>query len=183
MDLTTILIIGALLTIIATILTFIFIIPDKKRQGLRGFGRFLHDFFNVKFLIIEKILQFCYVLATTFCIIGGFFMLFWFQEQYTFGSMMAGVSGGGGYGDIEKVWMGYYGVLVMVLGPILLRFAYELLMLAIIAVKNIIQINNKLKDQNDDPKPAPKAAPIPPVVNAVSQAPAPTAENPDQNAF
>lgn len=38
----------------------------------------------------------------------------------------------------------------MILGPIFVRITYELFMLALIAVKNIIQINNKLKNQNDN---------------------------------
>ena len=35
------------------------------------------------------------------------------------------------------------------LGPIALRLTYELLMMAVLAVKNIISINNKLRNQNE----------------------------------
>ena len=132
-----------LAAIAAAVLAFIFIIPDKKRAKLNKFGKFLHDLCNFKFLIIEKILQFCYVLATAFVLIQGFFMLFAVEEHYNYSYYSD-------YSYTTTEWVGYYGLLVMVLGPIAVRLAYEVFMLALIAVKNIIQINNKLKNQNDD---------------------------------
>lgn len=127
-------IIGFIFALAAAILAFIFIVPDKKRAKLNKFGKFLHDLCNFKFLIIEKILQFCYVFATAYTLICGFFMLFCVETSYW------------GYSE----WYGGYGLLMMILGPIVVRLAYEVFMLALIAVKNIIQINNKLKNQNDD---------------------------------
>ena len=126
----------------AAVLAFIFIIPEKKRAKLNTIGKFLHDLFNFKFLVIEKILQFFYVLATAYSIILGFFMLFQVTENYHYSYY------GSSYYTTE--WVGYYGFLVMILGPIAIRIAYEIMMLAIIAIKNIIQINNKLKNQNED---------------------------------
>ena len=38
----------------------------------------------------------------------------------------------------------------MVVGPIVLRLIYELLMMVVLLVKNVIGINNKLKNQNGD---------------------------------
>ncbi|MBQ4082202.1 MAG: hypothetical protein IJC55_02790 [Clostridia bacterium] len=134
-------VLGVILAFIATILAFVFIIPEKKRARMNKFGKFLHDLLNFKFLIIEKIIQFCYVLATSFTLVGGFLMLFWFEERYSFSYY---------YTDVRKEWMGYYGLLVMILGPIVVRIVYELVMMAILAVKNIIQINNKIKNQNGD---------------------------------
>ena len=46
--------------------------------------------------------------------------------------------------------MGGKGILLMILGPIGVRVTYELLMMAVLAVKNIISINNKLSNQNGD---------------------------------
>ena len=46
--------------------------------------------------------------------------------------------------------MGGKGILLMILGPIGVRVTYELLMMAVLAVKNIISINNKLRNQNGD---------------------------------
>lgn len=127
----------SLLALAATVLAFIFIIPEKRLPKLNGFLKFLHDLFNFKFLIIEKILQFCYVLATASVISYGLITLFQFRERYSY------------YGSSYE-WTGYYGLIYLILGPIAVRLAYEVLMLAIIAIKNIIKINNKLKNQNED---------------------------------
>ncbi len=156
MGITTILILGFIFGLAATILSFIYIIPDKKRGGLNPFFRFLHDLFNFKFLIVEKILQFSYVLATSVTLIAGVFMLFWFEESWTYNSMANSFYGGGGY-EPQMVWRGYIGLLVILFGPIFIRLAYELLMMAIIAVKNLVQINNKIKNQNENTAPAPDA--------------------------
>lgn len=135
MSMAVISILGFIFALAAAILAFIFIVPDKKRAKLNKFGKFLHDLCNFKFLIIEKILQFCYVFATAFTLISGFFMLFQIETSYY---------------SYRTEWVGYRGLLMMILGPIFVRITYELFMLALIAVKNIIQINNKLKNQNDD---------------------------------
>ena len=37
----------------------------------------------------------------------------------------------------------------MVLGPIAVRLCYELLMMAVLLLKNVISINRKLKNQNE----------------------------------
>lgn len=127
--LATLMIIALLLAIAATVLAFIFIVPEKKRDKLGKFGKFLHDTCNFKYLIIEKILQALYIFATALTILIGFFMLF--------------CSDWNG-------WMGGKGILLMILGPIAVRLSYELVMLAVLAVKNIISINNKLRNQNGD---------------------------------
>lgn len=119
-------IIGA---IAVTILAAIFIMPGSKRASLNGFGKFLHDLCNFKFLIIEKILKFIYILATSFAILQGFFMLFSGYSSWY-----------GGYRSYAGT-----GILVMLLGPIAIRIVYEFLMMAILLVKNTIEINAKIK--------------------------------------
>lgn len=121
-------IIAILLAIIATVLAFIFIVPAKRREKMGKFGKFLHDACNFKFLIVEKILQALYIFFTALVILVGFFMLF-----------CSDWSG----------WMGGKGILLMILGPIAVRLSYELVMMAVLAVKNIISINNKLRNQNE----------------------------------
>ena len=56
--------IGIVATIVFTILAYKYIVPEKKRANLNKLGQFLNDVFNFKFLIVEKILQFLYVLST-----------------------------------------------------------------------------------------------------------------------
>lgn len=127
-------IVSILLAIVATVLAFVFIVPEKRRETLNAFGRFLHDTLNFKYLIIEKILQALYIFATAYTILAGFFMLFQSTPDYGFG-----------YGG---TWLGGYGILIMILGPIVIRLIYELLMMTVILVKNVISINTKLKNQN-----------------------------------
>ena len=43
------------------------------------------------------------------------------------------------------MWYGPYGILLAVLGPIVLRLTYEISMLGIILVKNVMEINKKIK--------------------------------------
>lgn len=155
----------------ATVLAFIFILPEKRRNTLPGIFRVLHDLFNFKFLIIEKILQAAYIFATAYAIIYGFIYIFaGFETSYLFGT----------------TWNGWMGFLYMIFGPIFIRVAYEGVLLIILLVKNVIQINNKLKNQNEETaasmfdlpqipkrKPAP-AAPVQPAPAAPYQ-PAPAA--------
>ena len=65
-----------ILAIAATVLAFIFIVPEKKREKLNAFGKFLHDTCNFKYLVVEKLLQALYIFLTAYFILQGFFMLF-----------------------------------------------------------------------------------------------------------
>ena len=121
--------IALVLAIAATILAFIFIVPAKRRDKMGKFGKFLHDTCNFKYLIVEKILQALYIFFTALVIFIGFFMLF--------------------CSDWSGSWMGGKGILIMILGPIAVRLSYELIMLAVLVVKNVIAINNKLRNQNE----------------------------------
>ena len=79
-------------------------------------------------------MQALYIFSTALVIMFGFFMLFYVEQGYD-----------GYYYSTPDRWYGGYGVLIMILGPIAIRFAYEILMMFILLIKNVIQINNKLK--------------------------------------
>ncbi len=133
-----ILILAAFFCVAAVILLYIFIIPHKKRDKLNSFGKFIHDTCNFKYLTIEKILKFLYVISTTFIIMLGFFMIFWVETTYYYNS---------GYKYAYSTyyeWRGYIGFVVLLVGPIFVRIIYEVTMMIIIAINNIIEINNKL---------------------------------------
>ena len=136
MSITTIIILGSLFSIAAAILSFIFIIPGKRK--LNPFFSFLRDLFNFKDLWLEKIFKFLYVLSTCFCVIGGFFMLFYVEETYHSYYLRSG-------GYWEKEWRGYYGLALLIFGPVVVRILYEFIMMAILAVKNIMQINQHVQ--------------------------------------
>ena len=129
--------IGIVATIFFTVLAYKHIIPEKKRAGLNKLGQFLHDVFNFKFLIIEKVLQFFYVLATIACVCLGLSMIFGFTA-YEWRDKI--------YSD----WYGIYGILAAIVGPIAIRLSYELIMMGLLLVKNVMQINKKLKSQVDE---------------------------------
>ena len=117
--------VAAVLAIAVTVLAFIFIVPEKRREKLNAFGKFLHDTSNFKYLLVEKILQVLYIFATAFTILLGFFSLF--RAEFLTGLGM------------------------MIVGPIAIRLVYEMFMMVILLLKNVIMINKKLKNQNDTP--------------------------------
>ena len=121
------LLLALVLAIVCTVLAFIYIVPEKRIKGMNRFMRALHDIVNFKYLIVEKILQALYIFVTCFVILCGFFMLFSTVDTW--------------YGTR---WMGGYGILLMIVGPILVRLFYELMMMLILLVKNVISINAKL---------------------------------------
>ena len=121
-------IVALILAVVATILAFVFIVPEKKRKELNAFGKFLHDTVNFKYLIVEKILQAIYIFLTAYIVLSGFFMLFRVEDTWR-----------------GSKWYGGEGLLTMILGPIIVRLSYEFVMMFILLVKNVIQINNKLK--------------------------------------
>lgn len=121
--------------IAATVLAFIFILSDKKKEKLNKFGKLIRNICNFKTLILEKILQALYVFATAFCVLAGLFMLIGFD-----------------YCDGKFTWHGGYGLLLIILGPVAVRLVFELVMMFVLLVKNVIQINNKLKDNGEGEK-------------------------------
>ena len=145
-------IITLILAIVGTILAYIFIIPEKKKEELKGFLLFLHDTFNFKYLVIEKILKCVYVFLTIFTVVSGIVIMF-------SGELLSGL-------------------LSAILSPIVIRIAFELLMMTIIAIRNIIEINNKMKSNVEEKREAPKAAPQP-----APRAEAPRAQAPQQARF
>ena len=124
-------ILAFILAIAATVLAFVFILSKKGRSSQNPFIKFLVNVCDFRCLIIEKILKALYIFSTAFTILYGFLGIF------DFGSYMYGAT------LLQSL-------LTMILGPIAIRIIYELIMLAVLAVKNIIQINNKLSKLTGD---------------------------------
>ena len=79
----TLIIIGILLAIAATIVLYIKVMPKKYDGKLKNkFLQFLHDFFNFKTFYIEALTKFVFVLLTCACIFVGFLLLFGKIEYY-----------------------------------------------------------------------------------------------------
>ena len=124
-------IISALVSLVCSILVWVLVMPEKKRPTLNAFFTFVSDVFNFRSLLIEKILKFTYLLLTLFAILFGFcaFVV-----------------------SINDGRAALIGLLVMILGPIALRLIYELSMMAVLLVKNVIEINNKMSLSSNDNK-------------------------------
>ena len=129
--------IGLVATIVCTFLAYKHIVPENKRASLNKLGQFLHDVFNFKFLIIEKVLQFLYILATIGCICFGLSMIFGFTAYEW-------------YDEVYSEWYGIYGILGAIFGPIAIRLSYEVLIMGLLLVKNVMQINKKLQSQTEE---------------------------------
>lgn len=122
---------AVIISIILTILLAILVVPEKRRNGLPKFFQVIHDICDFKGLLLEKVLKVLYIFSTINVMLTGIFT--WFSGGYNFGLTFLA------------------GLLILVLGPILVRLAYEFLMLFVLLVKNVIQINNKLNGKNDNP--------------------------------
>ncbi len=162
-------VLAVVLAIVATVLAFVVVLSKKGRESQNPFMKFLVNVCDFRSLIIEKILKALYIFSTSFIILKGVLGIFDFGS-YNYGLNLI------------------TSILTAVLGPIFIRIVYELLMLTVILVKNVIQINNKLSkltgdktsnDVNFDTDlselkkyaPAPKA-PVAPAAPATPAAPA-----------
>lgn len=124
-------IISVLVSLVCSILVWVLVMPEKRRPTLNAFFTFVSDVFNFRSLLIEKILKFTYLFFTLFAILFGF---------------LAFVV------SLDDGRAALIGLLVMILGPIVLRLIYELSMMAVLLVKNVIEINNKMSLSSKDNK-------------------------------
>lgn len=119
----------------AAIAAFILIVPENKGRQFTGFMRVLHDILNFKQLLLEKILKFCYIFFTVYAVLTGLFTSFEMFE-----------------------WDAGTGLLMMLasltLVPLLIRVIFEMSMMLILLVKNVIDINKKLPGGTKEPEPA-----------------------------
>lgn len=111
-------IIALLLSIIGGILIYIFFLNNKKNMNLSPFLKWLKDFLNFDKMMIEVILKVVYLICTIFVILTSFSFI-----SYDFGIFF----------------------LYLVLGPIITRLIYELILISICIWKNTTDINKKMK--------------------------------------
>ena len=110
---------GLCVALVCAVLLYVLVFPKKYENSLPKFFKVLRDFFDVRYLLIETIAKFIYVFLTLATIFVGFFLLF---------------------GETAGV-----GLAFMILGPIAHRLVYELFMMLILLVKNVMDINRTLK--------------------------------------
>ncbi len=130
----TLIIIGIVLAVAATVFICVRVLPKKYDGRLSSkFLQFLHDFFNFKTFYIEALTKFIFVLLTCLCIFVGFLLMFGKFEYYGYFGMTF----------TQSTFL--YGLGIMLLGPLVLRVTYEFVMMAILLVQNVIDINRKMK--------------------------------------
>ncbi len=153
MNLATACAVGGVIGLILTIVLCIMVVPEKKRGTLGNkFLVVLHDIFNFKDLLLEKILKGLYILTTVTSVCIGFFLLFASERYYDY--YYGGYIGGQSYFGV--------GLLVLIVAPIALRIVYEFMMLTILLVKNVIDINKKLASPKASEAPVAPEAPVEP---------------------
>ena len=143
------LVIGIMAAIAATVLLCIKVLPAKydgtfAKKSMQK----LHDYFNFKKLYLESILKTLFTFLTTVCVVGGVlaatvgnFLQFFVKviECLEYSSRIR-----------PWVWERLFtnflgGIAVAIIAPIVLRLVYEGMMMFILLVKNVIEINNKIK--------------------------------------
>lgn len=130
----TLIIIGIVLAVAATVFICVRVLPKKYDGRLNSkFLQFFHDFFNFKTFYIEALTKFIFVLLTCLCIFVGFLLMFGKFEYYGYFGMTF----------TQSTFL--YGLGIMLLGPLVLRVTYEFVMMAILLVQNVIDINRKMK--------------------------------------
>lgn len=158
---------GPIAALILAIFLYIKVMP-RKLDGTfdKPILQFLHDFFHFKKLYVEEVLKFIFTLATIACVVTGALLLISVEERYSYSYYSYS-----GYTTKESTF--WQGLVIMIGGPIALRLVYEFTMMFILLVKNVIEINNKLKANSTTQTgaPAAPAAPTAPAAPAAAQNP------------
>ena len=108
----------------------------------------VHDYFNFKSLYLESILKILFTFLTIACIAVGLFTATIGNGFQFIGNFMDAMEYDFRY--MDWIWETLFynfigGIAIAVIGPIVLRLAYEAIMMFILLVKNVIDINGKLK--------------------------------------
>ena len=138
------------LAVLFTALLMVLVLPKEKDGRLPAVFQLLYDLVTPKVLVIEKLLQVLYVFLTCLAVLYG--IVVFFNGFFT------------GIGNLVL------GLLVLVVGPLVLRVFYELILLLVMHVKTVREIQRKLDGglwtaPPSAPRPAPgpeEKAPTPP---------------------
>lgn len=125
-------IILGLISLVLTLFILIVITPTNKDGKLNKVFQFLHNFFNFKKLYITLIIKVIVIFCTVLSVVVGFRLLFGISYY--------------GYYKVDTFW---YGLLLIIFGPISVRLSYEILWLSITSAQAIIQIRDKMFDKKE----------------------------------
>lgn len=112
------------IAVVLTALLAVLVLPKHKDGKLPGFFQLLYDAFTPKTLLLEKILQILNVFFSIVAVLLGLWMIF--------------------RGLFANTTLLMMGLLLLILGPVLCRVGYELILLRVMQVKATREINRKL---------------------------------------
>lgn len=112
------------IAVVLTALLAVLVLPKHKDGKLPSFFQLLFDAFTPKTLLLEKILQVLNVFFSLVAVLLGLALIF--QGLFTNTTLLM------------------MGLLLLLLGPLLCRVGYELILLRIMQVKATREINRKL---------------------------------------
>ena len=110
--------------VVLTALLLVLVLPKQKDGHLPAFFQLLYDLFTPKALMIEKLLQVLYVFLNCLTVLFGIAIFF-----------------NGFFAGFGRIVLG---LVILLVGPVLLRVIHELLLLAVMQVKATREINQKL---------------------------------------
>ena len=141
-------VIGILVLAVAlTALLVVLVLPKEKDGHLPSVFQMLYDLFSPKTLVMEKLLQILYVFLTCLAVLYGIVVFF-----------------SGFFSGFQNLALG---LVILAVGPILLRVGYELILLLVMQVKTTREIHQKLTQMTEErgpaaapgrPQPAPETA-------------------------
>lgn len=150
-----------LAAIAATVLLCIKVLPAKKDGTFsKKLLQHTYDYFNFKKLYLEQILKILFAFLTIASILVGVISATLGNFIQFIGNLSDAIKYEA-YDYMSKhIWTALgnnflRGIAIAVLGPIVLRLVYELLMMFVLLVKNVIDINGKLKGKIEEPKEEP----------------------------
>lgn len=151
-----VMVISALAAIALTVILCIKVLPAKfdgtfSKKGLQS----VHDYFNFKKLYLESILKILFTFLTIACVVVGLLGATVGNAFQFIGNIVRAIEN-----DYMSSWIWrnlftnfFGGIALAVVAPIVLRLVYEGILMFILLVKNVIEINNKTKDQTkEEPK-------------------------------
>ena len=126
-------IISMVLAIVGGIVAYALFVSKKNDGEYTGLLADLHDFLNFKKYFIEVILKVMYLITAIFITLGSFSLI---------GSSVAGF------------------FLTLIVGNVVARISYELILMMLTIVNNTSEINKKLTGNTKKEEPKPKKKPV-----------------------
>ena len=118
-------VLGLVIGVIGAFVIFFWFMSQKNEHHFTGRLKKAYDFLHFRFYIMEGILKFCYVLMACICTTVGIFL------------------------TVSIVAIGP-GVLLLIAGNLIVRIAYEFLLMLVLACRHLGEINRKMEDTHPE---------------------------------